>query len=245
MARDIFTLTLKSGRMITPTVKHLEFVRKDGAKFDFTPGQFITFHFTMDDTVYQRSYSIATIPTLSNSIEIAVSPFENGPGTKLLFGLEPGDDVETTGPFGRLVLRDEQPGRYILVATGTGVTPYRAMLPELLQRINTSNCKVVILLGVQSPNDSLYSEDFITFANEHPNLEFHAFYSRKMPDAPKAFEHQGYVQNYFDQLQLSPKNDIVYLCGNPLMIDQSFELLLSKGFETSQVRREKYISPKK
>ena len=194
---------------------------------------------------HQRSYSIATIPGQSQSIEIAVSPFVGGPGTQLLFNIQPGDEIETSGPFGRLVLRDERPLRYILVATGTGVTPYRAMLPELLSRINEQGIRVEILLGVQTPEDLLYGEDFIAFANEHPNLRFHAFYSRKMPAAPTAFEHQGHVQTAFEGLALDPQKDVIYLCGNPNMIDEAFALIREKGFETYQVRREKYISPKR
>jgi ferredoxin-NADP reductase len=230
--------------MVTPTVRHLEFSRADNNSLSFIPGQFITFHFLIDGSQHQRSYSIASIPGQTNTIEIAVSPFVGGPGTQLLFNIQPGEQIETSGPFGRLTLRDEKPVRYVLVATGTGITPYRAMLPELLNRIQERNVTAIIYLGVQTPEDLLYGEDFLNFSHEHPNLEFHAFYSRKMPDKPQSFEHQGYVQNGFDQLNLNPKNDIIYLCGNPHMIDQAFIILREKGFETSQVRREKYISPK-
>ena len=36
--------------------------------------------------------------------------------------------------------------------------------------------------------------------------------------------------------------DIVYLCGNPDMVDQSFSLLKEIGLPVPHVRREKYIS---
>src|SRR5262245_12611280 len=120
MSRESFILKLVSAKMITPKVRHLEFVRADNQPLNFIAGQFITFHFTFNDALYQRSYSIASIPNISPTIEIAVSPYENGPGTKFLFSLQPGDEVETTGPFGRLILRDEVISRYILISTGTG-----------------------------------------------------------------------------------------------------------------------------
>ena len=242
--RETFLLQLRSGKMITPTVRHLEFTRVDGNLLSFIPGQFVTFHFEIDGSQHQRSYSIATIPGQANTIEIAASPFVGGVGTQLLFNIQPGEQIETSGPFGRLTLRDEKPTRYILVATGTGITPYRSMLPELLNRIQEHNVKTIIYLGIQTPDDLLYGDDFVAFSHEHPNLEFHVFYSRKMPVDPRSFEHQGYVQTGFDQLSLNPKSDIVYLCGNPHMIDQAFVMLRERGFETSQVRREKYISPK-
>ncbi len=245
MQRETFTLKLVDAKMVTRSVRHLEFERSNGQPFDFVPGQFITFHFEMGGAELQRSYSVATIPGISQRVEIAVSPFEGGPGTRLLFGIQPGDTLETTGPFGRLILRDEQPKRYILVATGTGVTPYRAMLPELLLRAQTHDAKVVILQGVQTPEDLLYPTDFLHYTEQSPNLEFRAYYSRKLPDQPGPHERKGYVQNAFTDLILNPETDVVYLCGNPNMIDDSFNILREHGFETRQVRREKYISPKR
>ena len=116
---------------------------------------------------------------------------------------------------------------------------------ELAKKTATSDLQAIILLGVQSPADLLYGEDFITFAEQHPNIKFHAFYSRIQPETPKSFEHPGYVQHYFETLQLEPAHDVIYLCGNPNMIDDAFAKLQNMGFETKNVRREKYISPKK
>lgn len=243
--QNSFPLQLISKKMVTPTVLHLEFARQDHEAFLFIPGQFITFHFELDGMLYSRSYSIASIASETDNIAVAVSPFQGGPGTRKLFSLEPGDIISTTGPFGRLVLRDEPVGRYILIATGTGVTPYRAMLPQLLERIARENISVVIFLGVKSKAEALYMEDFQRYAELEPRLQFHAFYSREMPEQPLACEHAGYIQTGFSLLNLDPARDIVYLCGNPNMIDQAFETLKEYGFETAKVRREKYISPKK
>jgi ferredoxin-NADP reductase len=248
MIKNAFKLELVNTQMISPSVRHMIFKRVDTQPFHFIPGQFITLHFYMDGVLYNRSYSIATIPHQpSEMIEIAVSPFVGGPGTKFLFNMQPGDEVDTTGPFGRLVLRDdEHPKRFVLVATGTGVTPYRSMLPALLQRLQAEeDLQVTILMGVQKHADLLYAEDFLAYAAQHPRLEFHAFYSREAPETIRNHEHTGYVQTAFEWLNMNPTEDIVYLCGNPNMIDQSFAFLMEKGFETKHVRREKYISPRR
>ena len=52
------------------------------------------------------------------------------------------------------------------------------------------------------------------------------------------------MQTAFPELNLNPEEDVVYLCGNPSMIDESFELLKSHQFTTQHIIREKYISPK-
>lgn len=244
MLKDAFNLKLLSKKMVSPTVLHMVFEREDKQILKFTPGQFITFHFDLDNEHFLRSYSIATIPDQMDEIEIAVSPYPQGAGTTKLFNMKPGDTIQTTGPFGRLVLRDEDPKRYLLFATGSGVTPYRTMLTSLHQRLSQSDLQVMVLLGVQSPAELLYGEDFRKFAKTHENFQFHEFYSREMPNKKNEFQHKGYIQVAFEWLKFNPKADIIYLCGNAGMIDDAFAKCLDLGFTSSQIRREKYISPR-
>ncbi|WP_373289467.1 hypothetical protein, partial [Alicyclobacillus cellulosilyticus] len=78
----------------------------------------------------------------------------------LLFNLKPGDAIDINGPFGRLILKDEVPKRYIFVATSTGITPYRAMLPALQKRLEENKLlEVVILQGAQKSEDILYGDE--------------------------------------------------------------------------------------
>ncbi len=143
-----------------------------------------------------------------------------------------------------MILRDEQPGRYILVATGTGITPYRTMLSELMQRFKRHPCfKVILLFGVRQPKDLLYRDEFTAFAEKNPWFEFRAYYSRLKSEVMLPYEYAGYVLNAFSEIDPNPTQDIVYLCGNPNMVDEVFSLLVnSYHFSSEMIRREKYIS---
>ncbi|MGH8494977.1 MAG: FAD-binding oxidoreductase [Gammaproteobacteria bacterium] len=237
-----FPLRLESARMVTPSILHLEFRRADGEAFEFVPGQFINIHFEHDGQPVHRSYSVANSPEGSDTIQIAVSPVQEGRATRLLFGLKPGDEVAGSGPYGRFVLRDDPPCRYVLAGTGTGVTPYRAMLPELERRLDTGDYSADLLLGVWSPDELLYGSDFLAVAERCEKFRFHACYSRAEPADPQPFETRGYVQSRFGSLDLDPESDIVYLCGNPDMIDEAMVFLKARGFPTARLRREKYLS---
>jgi ferredoxin-NADP reductase len=243
MALEQFELRLQQSVKTTPNTLHLEFVRVDGKPLNFIAGQFITLLLTDKEGVLKRrSYSISSYPG-SDTLSIAISFVKGGIATETLFNLKPGDTVKGMGPAGRLVLQDESIQRYILAGTGTGIAPYRSMLPEIARRIKDSNLKIDLVLGVQFRADLLYGPDFVEFAKAHPNFTFHAQYSRETATDLQAYEHQGYVQTAFMRLNLNPANDIVYLCGNPNMIDEAFkELTESYGFATSNIRREKYIS---
>src|SRR5690606_421265 len=139
--------------MLAPSVAHLTFTRDDGLPLEFIPGQFIQVHFHYaDGTATKRSYSLATIHdhamAAGDAVEIAVSYVPGGAATALFEGLESGGTVQASGPFGRFCL---MPGdsnrRYLLIGTGTGVTPYRAMLPLLEKAIAERGIEVVLLFG--------------------------------------------------------------------------------------------------
>ncbi|NLA67426.1 MAG: ferredoxin--NADP reductase [Gammaproteobacteria bacterium] len=250
----LFPLKLVSRRMLAPTVAHLVFTRADGLPLDFIPGQFLQVHFTYaDGTPTRRSYSLATIHDHAmgpgEAVEIAVSYVPGGAATALFENLPIGGTVQASGPFGRFCL---QPGddnrRYLLVGTGTGVTPYRAMLPLLERAMAARGVEAVLLFGARSPEELLYGDEFRAFAEAHPGFRFMPCFSRVLPEPGSAQDHpdvrHGYVQQFLDELAPSPSGDIAYLCGNPDMVDACFEALKGHGLPVPRIRREKYVSSK-
>ena len=240
--------------MLAPSVAHLTFARDDGQPLDYIPGQFIQVHFQYaDGTPTKRSYSLATIHDHAqgpgDAVEIAVSYVPGGAATALFEGLEEGGTVQASGPFGRFCLMPQDANRrYLLIGTGTGVTPYRAMLPLLEKAIAERGIEVVLLFGARTPAELLYGDEFRAFADRHPGFRFVPCFSRGLPaeGSPQAHAdvRHGYVQQFLDEFAPSADGDIAYLCGNPNMVDACFEALKERGLPVSHVRREKYVSSK-
>ena len=240
--------------MLAPTVAHLELARDDGQPLDFIPGQFIQVHFEYGDgTPARRSYSLADRrdpdAAPGDTVEIAVSYVPGGAATALFEALEIGDVITAAGPFGRFCLMPNDANRrYLLVGTGTGVTPYRAMLPLLERQIAERGIEVVLLFGARSPEELLYGDEFRAFAAEHPGFRFVPCFSRELPAPGSAQDHpdvrHGYVQQFLDELAPSGDTDLAYLCGNPDMVDACFAALKEHGLAVPQIRREKYVSNK-
>lgn len=243
MSIETFPITLKTSMMLSSKTKHFIFQCNLNPIFDYIPGQFITLHFEYGDKLLRRSYSIANVPSQNNTIEIAAGYMEGGPGTELLFNLQPGDTLQASGPYGRLILKEETPRRYILLATSTGITPYRSMMAELIQRMETHpDIEIVILEGVQYRNELLYLDEWMAMVKEYPQVTFRACLSREDKTTLLPHEFAGYVQQLLPDLNLTPEQDLIYLCGNPAMIDDAFSQLKEKGFAMQQIIREKYIS---
>ena len=242
-----FPLRLAASRMLAPSVRHLEFERADGTPFAFIPGQFLQIHFHYaDGKPTKRSYSVATVGAGDGSpvqrIEIAVSYVDGGAATALLANLKEGDAIDASGPYGRFCLMDaDQNRRYLLVATGTGVTPYRAMLPQLA-KLTARGAEVALVYGARTEAELLYGEEFELFAAQHAHFKFFACFSRVPRALPRAHDRNGRVQVALEELKPDAAHDIAYLCGNPDMVDQAFGVLKEAGLPVPHIRREKYVS---
>lgn len=234
--------------MLAPAVRHMAFERADGKPFAFIPGQFVQIHFHYaDGKPTKRSYSVATVGEGTTApierVEIAVSYVEGGAATALLAGLAAGSAVDASGPYGRFCLMDTDTNRrYLLVATGTGVTPYRAMLPRIRELTATRGCTFALVYGARNETELLYGEEFEAFAREVPGFTFHPCFSRAMRAVARPNDRSGRVHVALAELKPDAANDIAYLCGNPDMVDQAFAVLKEAGLPVPHIRREKYVS---
>lgn len=250
MAIVHFPLKLIDSRMLAPAVRHLAFVRDDGLPLDFIPGQFIQVHFTYPDgTPTKRSYSLATMHDHAldpgEAVEIAVSYVQGGAATAIFTALDEGQQIQASGPYGRFCLMPQDANRrYLLIGTGTGVTPYRAMLPQLKALMDSRGVEVVLLFGARTPAELIYGDDFYAFAAANPRFRFVPCFSRELPADPHPDVRRGYVQDALPAFAPDAAGDIAYLCGNPNMVDACFEALKGLGLPVPHIRREKYVSSK-
>lgn len=210
-------------------------------------GQFLRLHFKQHDGLDTfRSYSIASIfpeeKSTLETIEIAVSWVAGGLATEKISNMVAGDYLEASGPYGRFCLLPDRHDRYFLIATGTGVTPYRAMLKEIEIRLQAGS-EFFVVMGAQDATGLLYESDFVALENQYEGFHYIPCLSRQLRENPGPNDQSGYVQNYLASHDFDAENDITYLCGNPNMVDEAFALLKEKGLPVPLIKREKYISP--
>ncbi len=242
-----FELTLKQRRDLNDNTAHFTFQRTDGKPLHLTAGQFIRLYFPEGDNEAFRSYSVGTIlpgnEADTKDIEIAVSWVPGGLATSRLQPMQPGERIKASGPYGRFTLPEPIWHRYLLIATGTGVTPYRAMLNELRRRLQ-QGAEVYVLMGARDESGLLYEDDFEKVQEEFPDFHYIPCLSRAERAQPRANDVKGHVQDALARLDINPATDIAYLCGNPQMVDETFVQLKEAGLPVAQIRREKYVSPR-
>ena len=236
-------LRLSHRHAITPSVLHLGFEHAEGAPLPFRAGQFIQLHVVDAFGMLQRrSYSLAGAPGEGGGRwEILVGLAPGGLASARLAQMAIGETVEATGPFGRfgLTARDAAP-RYLMIATGTGIAPFRSMLPDLAARA-AAGAEVVVLHGVRDSAQLYFREDFIAAARRAPGLSYFGCLSREaVPgDSPHALA--GRVQQALDAL--SPcASDTACLCGHPEMVDEVAARLRTAGLAPPSIRRERFTA---
>lgn len=199
----------------------------------YAPGQFVSFTKVVEGREITRAYSTASSPN-QNRFELCLNRVQDGFLSPYLFAMEPGDTIEMTGPLGYFIWR--QPVRdSILVATGTGIAPFRGMLHWYLQ--SGGSQQVTLVFGVRFEPSLLYRAEFERLAEAHPNFRFEPTLSR--PDETWTGR-TGHVQQHVLDLVGERRDIDLYICGMKAMVDDLRQKLKSMGFDRKQIIFEKY-----
>jgi ferredoxin--NADP+ reductase len=152
----------------------------------------------------------------------ADDPAKKGVCSNFLCDTKPGDDVMMTGPAGKVMLMPEKNPNtdLIMVATGTGIAPYRSFLRRLFfeQTPAAANYKGLawMFLGVAGTENLLYDADWQQTKQKFPN-NFRLDYalSREMTNkAGGKMYIQDKVEEYADEVfTRMDKGAHMYFCG--------------------------------
>jgi ferredoxin-NADP reductase len=227
------TAKLLESHEIAPEIRRFVFQVEDAKSFAFVPGQFVSFTADIDGSPITRAYSMAAPPSGRN-IELCLNRVAEGRFSPYLFDLKPGNQIEMTGPWGSFIFREPVQDS-VLVATGTGIVPFRAMLLDRLPR--DPGRQFTLIFGVRYEDRLLYRAEFEEMARAHPNFRFWPVLSRPEP----AWRgRSGHVQEHLREA-IGERPDInVFLCGLKAMVDDVRTLLKSWGFDRKRIIYEKY-----
>ena len=179
--------------------QYIEFILRDGAR---------------------RSYSMANAPHLLGSppaIELHLRHMPGGRFTDHVFtAMKEKDILRMEGPFGSFFLREDGDKPLVLLASGTGFAPVKAIVQQLQHKGITR--PAVLYWGARRKAD-LYQHDWcVQAAAEWPSLRYVPVLSEAAPEdawtGRTGFVHQAVMADFPD---LSGHQ--VYACGAPVMVE--------------------------
>lgn len=196
-------------------------LRFDRQGLEFEPGQYLNVGVAGD--LDMREYSIYSGPQ-EDHLEILVKEVEGGYVSRSLRGLGPGDEVTVEGPFGFFVTQAEQrvAGRYLFLATGTGISPFHCLTrayPEL---------DYTLLHGVRRFEERYEAEAF------DPNRYVACVSGEEGGDF------RGRITDYLRAHPVEPET-LCYACGNCDMIYEVFDILRDSGVPPEHLFSEVYF----
>lgn len=224
----------------TPDTRHLVLESADEQPFDFEPGQHVCLSTTLDGQEVDRYYSIASAPSGSGIFELCVKPVGDGsPFGDHLAHIEPGDMFECKGPGGSFRLAN--PVRdAVFLASGTGITPIRAMLLHLLAGEDDPNTRArfTLLYGARTPEGLYFRDEFEDLARRRENFRFWPTISGPEKQWSGL---RGRVQDHLQEALGNQRQGLdFYLCGPKAMVHDVRALLAASGFDEQAVHYEKY-----
>ena len=152
----------------------------------------------------------------------ADDPAKKGICSNFLCDTQPGDEVKLTGPAGKVMLMPEEDPKtdLIMVATGTGIAPYRGFVRRLFTEDtpagNAYKGQAWLFLGVANTDALLYDDEWQTVKKEYPDnfrLDYALSREQENKSGGKMYI-QDKVEEYSDEVFQKLDNGAhIYFCG--------------------------------
>lgn len=212
VADDVMIVRIKlpsSERLQYRAGQYMEFILKDGKR---------------------RSFSMANAPHDDALIELHIRHTPGGLFTDRLFGLNAAikvrDVLRFEGPHGSFFLRDESEKPIVLLASGTGFAPIKAIIEHMIYTGNKR--KAVLYWGGRRPKDLYFDDLAKAWAAKYSEQFGYVPVVSEASDEDRwtgrtGFVHRAVIADFPD---LSGHQ--VYACGAPMVIDSARADFVSK-----------------
>ncbi len=254
-ASEKYNATVVAKHMLTPDLFILK-VKPDEPVSQFVSGQYMLLGLSSDvprregsapefkeakpGRIVLRAYSIASPGYQTDMLEFYVSVVTNGSLTPRLVLLSPGDRLMVGDKIrGFFTLESVAPSHktVVMAATGTGLAPYLSMMRQEIAAETRHDFRFILIHGAPHSWELGYLDEFRLLEKALPNLTY-------VPSITRTHEDKwwtgpfGRITGYFKDdafaekfsVPLDPAQTSVFLCGNPLMIEEVTHLLQPRGY---------------
>ena len=198
-------------------------------------GQHVDVRLTAEDGYQaQRSYSIASAPE-DEQLVLTVERLDDGEVSPYLVDeLRPGDELELRGPVGGYFVWDAADGGpLLLVAGGSGVVPFRAMLRH--RAAASSDVPVRLLYSSRSLDEVIYRDEL-----ERLGADVRLTLTREQPEGWTGFARRIDAELLAEVAWPPTERPRVFVCGPTTFVEVAANALVGLGHEPGRIRTERF-----
>ncbi len=225
----------------TPTIK--SFFLRPAERFAHAAGQHVDVRLTAPDGyVAIRSYSIASAPSSSDVIELAIERLADGEVSPYFHDVaQPGDEIELRGPLGGHFIWPERTAQgVLLIGAGSGVVPLMAMIRH--RSASGQSAPAALLLSSRTWGDVLFRDELLaTEERSTPGFTLALALTREPPARQSDFARRidgAMVADVAGRLRAPPQH--VFICGSNSFCDVAADGALAAGLAPASIRTERY-----
>lgn len=210
-----------------PATASFRFAKPDG--YRFAPGQHFVLGLETAEGPQRKYFTHADAPDdpwIETTTRLSGSAFKNA-----LEALKPGDEVDVTGPSGKMVVPEGRPAIGFLVG-GVGITPAVSILRDAVHR--GVPLDAIVFYGNRDECNIPYAEEFREMGESRPDIRF-VHVLERASDAWTG--ERGFITADVVRRHVDPLDGRTWIvAGPPVMIDVMTKVL--DDLEVPKERRE-------
>lgn len=204
------------------------------------PGQYLLVKLDVPDDPRRgsRSFTMANGPREA-SVLVTTRMRPASPFKRALAALTPGARIPAKGPFGRFVLPDED-GPVLMLAGGVGVTPFRAMLEDLVRE--GGGRPVVLVTSDRTAEAIPFRTEVDRWARAAPWLHIERTVSRPPVGGSSWGGRVGRIDaTWLGSLLADPPSTDALVAGSPGFVDGMVAATAAAGVPKDRIRSERFL----
>jgi len=200
----------------------------DYDNFDYVPGQFAEISVIGKG---ECPIGIASAPTEKGSIKFTIKKM--GTVTTGFHNCEEGDIIGVRGPFGNGWPIEKMKGKNIvIIGGGFAFSTLRSLIIYMLDKENRADYKkITVIYGNRDSGEVLYKRDLENWKTRK-DIDIFLTIDRKEEGW---MEKVGFVAPIVKEIAPSSDNAIAVVCGPPIMIKTSIQVLEELKFKDEQI----------
>lgn len=234
------TSTITHVKQRSPTVSSFFFSTREF--LPFIAGQHVSVRLTAPDGYRaQRSYSIASPPEETSSIELAIEKLDDGEVSPFFHDVARiGDEIELSEPLGgHFIWKATDRGPVLMIGGGAGIVPFMSMARH--RALNEPKAAMVLLFSGRTRSDLLFHEELAALDGLADGFRFIATLTREAAAPAGVLSGRidgATIATALAALPATPAR--TFICGSNPFVENAATHVVDAGVNAGTVSTERY-----